>query len=140
MRPLSTTIRKKAFDLLKKGISTRQVAALLNISQRSAANILTLNKNNLAITKGGRPHKLTTKDAHIARLDLKRGRARSAVQATKRLNETLAADVSVQTVRRALKEIGMIAKRVVRRPALKKKNKVARKRFIARYCEWTVED
>ncbi len=69
---------------------------------------------------------MTLKDAQIARLDLKGGRARSAVQATKRLNETLATKVSVQTVRRALRNIGMVAKKVVRRPALKKKHKAAR--------------
>ncbi|KAF9079196.1 hypothetical protein BGX27_006855, partial [Mortierella sp. AM989] len=106
---------------------TRQVAGWLNISQRSAANILSVNKGNHVINKGGRPRKLTTKDAQIARLDLKRGRAKSAVQATKRLNETLAAKISVQTVRQALREIGMNAKKTVRRPALKKQHKAARK-------------
>lgn len=140
MRPISTTTKKQALNLFKKGKSTGQVATLLNISQRSTANVLAINKENAIINKGGRPRRLTAKDAQIARLDLKRGRARSAVQATKRLNATLATKVSVQTVRRALRDIGMNAKKVVRRPALKKQHKAARKQFYAKYCEWTLED
>ncbi|KAF9110313.1 hypothetical protein BGX27_006519 [Mortierella sp. AM989] len=73
MKPLSAATKKETFDLFKKGKSIRHVAAWLNISQRSAANILPINNENLVITKGGRPHKLTTKDTQIARLDLNRG-------------------------------------------------------------------
>ena len=140
LKPLSTIIKKNALDLLKTGKSTRQVAVLLNISQRSAANNLADNKDNTAINKGGRPRKLTTKDVQMARLDLKRGQAKSAVQATKRLNETLVTKVSVQTVRRALKDIGMKVKKMIRQPALKIQHKTARKRFAEKYRKWTLDD
>lgn len=141
MPRIPTKIRKEATRLfVEEHLSTRQVANRLNISQKSAANILQANKENVNINQGGRPRKLTVRDAEMARLFLKRREARSAPKATKLLNERLAEPVSVQTVRRALRDIGMYCGKKVKRPALKMKQKGARRRFTIKYREWTLED
>ena len=64
MPRIHTTTKKEAVRLLvKERMSTREVARLLNISQKSAANILKVNKENVDVKQGGRPRKLTIQDA-----------------------------------------------------------------------------
>lgn len=141
MPRIHTSIKKEAVRLfVEEHMSTRQVAEQVNISQKSAANLLQANKENVNINQGGRPRKLTTRDAEMARLFLKRKEAKSVPKATKLLNERLPAPVSVQTVRRSLRGIGMHCGKKSRRPALTPQQKRARKRFAIKYREWTLED
>jgi hypothetical protein len=71
---------------------------------------------------------------------IQRGQAKTAVAATKALNQVLSEPVSVRTVRRGLREVGMEAERVMKRPALKREHIKERKLFAMKYCEWTVGD
>ncbi|KAG0222130.1 hypothetical protein BGW42_006858 [Actinomortierella wolfii] len=59
----------------------------------------------------------------MARLVLKRGEAQTAVQATNLLYMKPTEPVSIPTVRRGLREVGMKASRKVKRPALKQQHK-----------------
>ena len=48
--------------------------------------------------------------------------------------------VSVTTVRRHLREAGLIAKKIVKRPALKQQYINGRLQFVRKYKEWTMDD
>lgn len=141
MPPITNKARKEAARLfVEEHLTTQQVADRLHISQKSASNILQDNKENVEVNKGGRPRKLTVKDAEMARLFLKQKKARSAPMVTRMLNERLTQPVSAQTVRRALRNIGMDCGKKTKRPALKPQHKEARRRFAIKYREWTLED
>jgi len=140
MRPIPKTKKTQAATLLREGYSTHAVASQLGISQRAVSTILQGNKENIPINIGGRPRKLPRESAEYARHLLLQGKVRTTVTATKCLNKTLPAPVSVETVRRGLKAIGMGCKKAVKKPALSKKHIKERRFFIRKYREWTIGD
>lgn len=140
MRPVSHAKKRAALALLRGGRSTREVASIIGISQRAVSTILQDNHDTIPNNKGGRPRKLPIGMAKYAKLMLRRGLARTAIAATKKLNQLLSEPVSVDTVRRGLREVGMDSEKVVKKPALKKKHTRQRKLFAKKYREWTVDD
>ena len=131
---------KQAIKLMQDGTSTRDTAQLLNISRATAGRIYASNKENMPVNKGGRPRKIPAETVEYLKLNLKRGVLKTAVQAKNKANELLQHDVSVSTVRRRLREAGLIAKKIVKRPALRKRHVQARLQFVKKYKEWTEED
>lgn len=140
MRATPPAKKREALGLLQNGHSTREIATITGISQRSVSNIIQDNKENVPHNVGGRPRKLSIEAAEYAKLMIKCGRAKTAVDATKKLNRVLPAPVSARTVRRGLRDVGMGAEKVKRRPALKKIHTKERKLFAMKYREWTVGD
>lgn len=88
---------------------------------------------------GPRP-KLSDREKRLAAALVTRGEAQSATQATRLLNRARSSTVSVDTVRRALKERNLVAKKKVKKPALSLAHRRARLRWAHTYREWTVED
>ena len=125
---------------MTEGVSVRETAHRLKISLGSVSNIRSANKENMSINKGGRPRKTTAETIEHLKLDMKRGILRTSVEATAEANRLLPQPVSAVTVRRRLKEAGLIAKKVVKRPALKKEHIKGRLQFVKKYKEWTVDD
>jgi transposase len=140
MKPIPTKTTNLAIKLLQDGQSTREVAKTLNISKSAAANIYKDNRENMPVNKGGRPRKISDQTVQHLKVGLKRGQFRTAVQAHKEAVKLLKDPISVKTVRRRLKEAGLIAKKVVKRPAPKKQHVKGRLQFMRKYGEWTVED
>jgi len=135
MKPIPEKTIKSAIQLLQEGSSVRQVAQDLKISKSTAAN-----KENMPINKGGRPRKISDETVQFLKVGLKRGQFRTAVQAHKEAVKLLPEPVSVKTVRRRLREAGLIAKKVVKRPALLKRHVKGRLQFVKKYREWTEDD
>ena len=131
---------KEATQLMKQGFSTREVASRLNISPTTASRIHADNKENIPVNKGGRPRKLGSEAVEHIKLNLKRGVLKTAKEAHATANELLPEPVSYTTIRRRLREAGLIAKKIVKRPALKKTHIKGRLQFVAKYKEWTEED
>lgn len=89
--------------------------------------------------KSGRPNLLTdAEERYIARM-LDQGKAKHAVEAARLLNQDPDTPVSVQTVRRALKTIGMKAK-TKKKPAISQSNKCKRLKWAREHEQWTEED
>ncbi|KAF9995034.1 hypothetical protein BGZ80_007622, partial [Entomortierella chlamydospora] len=107
---------KEAIWLMEEGLSTRETAQRLKISKTTAAKIRKDNKENMKVHKGGRPRKLGADTVEYLKTDMKRGLIRSGVEAQKEANKLVGQPVSVTTVRRRLREAGLIAKRIVKRP------------------------
>lgn len=120
MRAIAVAKKREALGLLQDGRSTREVATMVGISQQSVSNIVQENKENIPNNLGGRPRKLSLGAAEYAKAMIKRGRVKTAVAATKILNQELPEPVSARTVRRGLCEVGLEAEKVKKRPALKK--------------------
>jgi hypothetical protein len=104
------------------------------------SRIRSTTKESIPIKKGGRPRKIKSEVVEHLKLNLKRGVLRTAKDALITANELLLVPVSYTTIRRRLREAGLIAKKIVKRPALKKKHIKGRLQFIEKYKEWTVED
>jgi transposase len=140
MKPIPRATVKEAIGLMEDGVSTRETAKHLKISKSTAANIRKQNKENMKEHKRGRPRKLPAETVEHLKVNMKRGILKTAVEATKEANQLLERPVSVYTVRRRLKEAGLIAKKVVKRPALKREHIKGRLEFVKKYKEWTEDD
>ncbi|KAF9921250.1 hypothetical protein BGZ67_000629 [Mortierella alpina] len=121
---------KIAIKLMQEGVSTRDAAQRLNISKSSAARIFADNKENMPSNKGGRPRKLPAETVDYLKVSLKRGVLKTATDAKQKAIEILQKPVSVWTVRRRLQESGLIAKKIVKRPALRRRHVTARLDFV----------
>ena len=140
MKAKSQALVKEAIRLVKDGLSTHEAATQLGINQSTVSRMLARNKENVPINRGGRPRKLQPENVEYVKLNLKRGVFKTAVEATKAVNGILKEPVSAETVRRRLKEAGLLAKKIVKRPALRKRHVQARLDFVKKYKEWTEED
>jgi len=140
MKPIPQHITKNAIWLMQDGFSTRETAKRLNISKSAVARIRLENKENMEENNGGRPRKLTAETVEHLKLNMKRGVLRTSFDAMKEANRMLQQPVSALTVRRRLRESGLIAKKIVKRPALKQKHINGRLQFVKKYKEWTVDD
>src|SRR5258706_16412626 len=97
-------------------------------------------RSALPKAQGGQPSKLNSTTIHHAIQIISTGRADTATQVTKSLQETLPESVSVQTVRRALKKTGLKAVVKAKRPALSQHHHRERLDFAKSHQHWTVED
>ncbi|OAQ22056.1 hypothetical protein K457DRAFT_1809979, partial [Linnemannia elongata AG-77] len=122
---------------MSAGTSVRETARQLNISLGTTSKIYASNKENMPVNKGGRPRKIQANTVEYLKLHMMRGSLRTAKEARDKANELLPAPVSTTTIRRRLREAGLIAKRKVKRPALKPCHIKGRKIFVKKYKEWT---
>lgn len=90
--------------------------------------------------KSGPPTKLSPRDKRdLARL-IRSGKAKDAVDAAKIFNQDLPRALSTQTIRNALRDEGLVAKKKKKKPKLTRKNRKARLKFARDHQDWTIED
>jgi len=140
MKPIQRETTKNAIWLMEDGFSTRETAKRLKISKSTVARIRFDNKENMEEDNGGRPRKLTAETVEHLKVNINRGVLRTSIDAMKEANRLLPQPVSVTTVRRRLREAGLIAKKIVKRPALKQQHINGRLQFVRKYKEWTMDD
>jgi len=140
MKAIPQATVKEAIGLMKYGATVRETAELLKISKSTAQRIRFQEKENIAERQRGRPRKISAEAVQSLKLNMKRGVLKSAVEAKDEANRLLERPVSTSTVRRRLKEAGLLAKKVVKRPALKKEHIKGRLQFVKKYREWTEDD
>jgi transposase len=130
MKPTPNATIEEAIRLMSTGTSTRETAHQLKISPTTASNIYTNNKENMPTNKGGRPRKIRTETVNFLKLNMKHSLLKTAKEARDKANELLPEPVSTSTIRRRLQEAGLIAKRKVKRPALKQHHIKGRITFV----------
>jgi hypothetical protein len=140
MKPIKPSTVKVALRSLKQQKLIRQTAAEVGISRSSVHNISRTLAPTRNKSKGGRPRKFDYRNAFYIRLLFHRGIIGSAADATRRYNDENEDPVSANTVRRALRDIGLQAKREVKKPRLTKSQKKARLDFALKHKDWTEAD
>ncbi|KAF9092239.1 hypothetical protein BGX23_004465 [Mortierella sp. AD031] len=110
MKATPRAIVKEAIRLMSVGTSTCEVAQQLNISNGTASNIYSSNKENMPVNKGGRPRKIQAETVEHLKLSMKRGTLRTAKGTEDKAHELLEAPFSTITIRRRLREAGLTAK------------------------------
>ena len=102
----------------------------IHVSPTSAKRIRSMDKENMPINRGGRREKVSSDTVELLKVDMKRGILKTAIEATKKANELLPQPVSLSTIRRRLRGAGFIAKRIVKRPALRREHIRGRLHFV----------
>ena len=140
MRPLSHDIQQNVLSLLGQGFTTRQVAEQCGISHSTVQRLRKKCLTDAELSRGGRPEKLSPQDKRACVCAVTSGRLDTATAAAKQLREETGVEVSDLTVRRALREAGLMAQEKEAKPKLSAKNIKARLDFARRHRHWTVED
>ena len=140
MKPLSASLLKNVENLLNQGKSSRAIAQTLGISK----SIVNKKRPELATPaktpKSGAPQKLSPREKQDLVIAYKRGKVKTAVEATKLINSTLENPVSCDTVRRAFKELGYYAKKKTKKPKLIKRHRLKRNQWACEHMDWTIDD
>jgi len=140
MQPL-TEDRKNTIELyLRQGFSYHKIAKIVKVSSSTVHKIrleLGLPARN---DKGGRPKALTKREQqHLVRAVTADG-LENAVQAQQSLEQSLGKSVSVDTVRRALKDAGLVSFVKPKKPLINERNRKRRLQWARQHIHWTVND
>lgn len=127
-------------EMLEEGITTRNIASKLKISQSSVQRLRKKCGNTLKTEVGGRPKKLSGTDGRRIIKYLTSGEAKSTANAAKILQRDTGKIVSRWTVQRKLKDQNFQAIEKKKKPLLSKKNIKARLNFAKKYEHYTEED
>lgn len=135
---LSVRERAEIIGLPKIKKSNREIAKLLKISRRTVDYNVKKFLNTNEVTdkkKCGRPRKTTTfEDKLIVRLSSRKRRLTAS-----EINIGLK-NISVSTVKRRLREVGLNGRVAVKKPLLRKANVKKRLKWARKHKNWTVED
>lgn len=140
MKSLSQEQHTLILSLLENQKSTREIQAITGIHYSTISRIRSKLCSHLSKSVGGRPTKLSSTTLRYATRLISSGKADTAVDVAKTLQNTLEESVSPQTVRRGLKKIGLKAVVKSKRPFLSKRHRRERLDFAISHQYWTVED
>src|SRR5258708_3553467 len=140
MKSISQQTHNDILSLLDQGKSCRKIVLATGVHYSTVSKLRSQLRSALAKAQGGWPSKLNSTTIHHAIQIISTGRAETASQVTKSLQETLPESVSVQTVQRALKKTGLKAVVKAKRPALSQHHHRERLDFAKSHQHWTVED
>lgn len=141
---LTSEQRAQAIILLKNGFASREIAA--KVGCKSHTTISRLKKKYEETGKvenkpgSGRPRKLNERDERSLIRRLMTKECTTAVQLQKSLKTSDNIEVSTNTVRRALKRNGLVARVKRKKPLLSKKHREKRLKFAKRYKDWTINE
>ena len=140
MKKIPQTQRARVVHLLDAGQLTRQIAKNLGMSTITVSRIRKKDISGISKGKGGRPAKLLPMIKRNIRRMILSGKAKIAIQVKSQIGNDRGVDVSADTVRRALKEVGLRAFTKKKKPLLLARHKKERFQFAKVHKDWTVED
>jgi len=130
--------------MVESGFASREIVA--KVGCKSHTTILRLKKMYEETGKtenkpgSGHPRKLNERDEHNIIRCLMTKECSNAVQLQKSLKTFDNIEVGTNTVHRALKRNGLVARVKWKKPLLSKKHREKHLKFAKRYKDWTVND
>ena len=139
MHPIPSAQKENILSLASKGHSSCSIASKLGVSQSTVSRILRDLLPNRPRPLSGCPSKLSPTSQHAIITQITTGRAFNAVQATNHINSIIPSPVSLQTVRRVLKNHSFKVVTKKKKPLLAARNKKCLA-FALKNQEWSIED
>ncbi len=140
MKSISQQTQNDIISLLEQGKSCRQIAQEIGVHYSTVSKFCSELNFTPPKGKGGHPSKLTpTAICHAIHI-ISTGKADTAVDVTKSLQETFPGTISASTVRRGLKKSGLKAVVKTKGPVLSQHHHRERLDFAKAHEHWTVED
>jgi transposase len=109
MGRISEDTRNSILSLIDSGLSSRKIAARLGVGHTTVNRVRARARPGVQKCRAGAPAKLTKVDKRILVRMITSGKADNAVQLTRQLKDIANMKCSPQTVRCALKEVGLKA-------------------------------
>jgi transposase len=140
MKSISQQTQNDIISLLEQGKSCRQIGQEIGVHYSTVSKFHSKLNFTPPKGKGGCPSKLTpTAICHAIHI-ISTGKADTAVDVTKSLQETFPGTISASTVRRGLKKSGLKAVVKTKGPVLSQHHHRERLDFAKAHEHWTVED
>src|SRR5260370_36500632 len=140
MKSLSQQTQNDILSLLEQGKSCRQIAEKIGVHHSTVSKFHSKLNFTLPKGKGGHPSKLTPTAICHAICIISTGKADTAVDVTKSLQETFPGTISASTVRRGLKKSGLKAVVKTKDPVLSQHHRRERLDYAKAHEHWTVDD
>lgn len=140
MKLLSADQTARVVYLLKNGKSGHAIHRETGISTGKISAIRKEYCPSLPKSSGGRPSKMTENETRIVIRSITSGKVDTAPEARKILMETTNMDISTSTIRRKLRDSGMVSKVKVKKPLLTRKHKRDRLDWAIAHKEFTDDD
>src|ERR1700761_9073854 len=140
MKSISCTTTLNILSLLDTGHSVRDISSRIGVSIGTVSSVRNNHRPDMSKTLGGHPKKLTESNIRLGLCAISSGKADTAIQVHKILQDKTNEDLSVQTVRRGLKQAGMKSTVKTTRPFLSKHHRRERLDFAIAHKDWTVAD
>ena len=140
MKKLERSLTEKIISLLASGRSAASIAREVKIHHSTISRIRSRALPNVSRNRGGRPSKLTKPTRRFINRVVLSGKADTATQVSNQLKSDCNLVVSAQTIRRALRKVGLRAVTKKKKPLLSAKHKKARLDFAKKHKHWTVVD
>jgi len=128
--------------LRQEGCSIRAIAEKTGVTHPTVLYTLrrkTETGSNSSRSRLGRPRVTTKHEDKFICVSSKRERTRTAPDLRAELNGMRDTPVSTSTVQRRLREYGLMGRIAVKKPFLRKQNKIKRLGWARKYSKWTVK-
>jgi len=139
MKPITRQTTNNIIVQIQKNIPVRQIAKDLSVSIGTVSNVKASLQVSVPTLKHGRHQILSNYTKHYLRREILSGKINNAIQGQKLLKEDLNINVSAQTVRNELQNMGLKAVVKSKKPYLTDKNKKKCLDFARKYQNWSVE-
>jgi transposase len=140
MKSLSPAQQSHIISLLKDGHSAHQVSSITGLNHSTISRLSRKHCPYLPKSSGGCPAKLSDRNVNHAIRLISSGKAETAVEVSRALQDVINQPISPETTRRYLKRAGMKAVVKKKKPLLSAKHKRNRMDFALAHKDWTVED
>ena len=128
----------------KDGLSVLQIALKLNIAKSTVWDAINrFRKNNCRNNdkpRSGRPRKTTFAEEKSIVLMSKRDRRKTAPEIQSNFNCCHESQISVNTVKRRLRSVGLNGRVAKQKPFLSRVNKLKRLQWAREHKNWTIDD
>ena len=140
MKKISEEKKNNIVNLLEKGIPARQIARQLQFDEKTVRKIRDEVCTAAKKSKGGRPAKISEATTRRIQRAVTSGKANTATEVARQLCNDAIANVHPITVRRALRRVGLVARKKIKKPRFQDRYKKLRLEFAKKHASWTVED
>lgn len=140
MKPLSNSATQNATTQLHEGKSCWEVSKNLGISVTSVQRIRKADKENIPISKGGRPSKVSARTKKVLARNYTGGKLDTMKDGQRLVKSAEGVQVHESSIRRYLESEGVKTYVKQKKPDLTNDQKSARYKFAKAHLNWTVED
>src|SRR6266568_3076492 len=140
MKSLSAAQQSHIISLLNAGNSAHEASSITGVNHSTISRLSRKHCPYLPKSSGGHPAKLSDRNINHAIQLISSGKADTAVEVSRALQDVINQPISAETTRRYLKRAGLKAVVKKKKPLLTARHKRARMDFALAHKDWTVED
>ena len=142
-REISSEVRSQAIGLHRGGTSLQKIGSLLSLPHSTVQSIINRWKFGNTINnkmRSGRPKLVSLRGIRNLKRIVRKSRWSTLRNITSEFRNAIGTNVSINTVRRRLHDIGFSSRIPARKPFISEKNRLKRLAFFHKYKNWGADE